>query len=502
MTGGILKRLSATSQPVLLAIGFAIIVLMSLTSVWLAQQSEEQSRSIERTLNVKAQLATLLLELRRSESAQRGYLLTGAGEHLDEYNNAVAAVEPALAKLHASLAASSSEQQPLSDLEPLIRNKLGEMAETIRLYGDGQTAAALALVRGDVGRRYMTGIRDRIDAISTRENDLLAQRTREAIRTDRRLVIITIAGAVLILLLAGLSVFLVRRSNRERDEANHELADTNANLEATVAERTADLREANEEIQRFAYIVSHDLRSPLVNIMGFTAELATVRKEVFERLDAQRPQEAEDAAARGGGPDEAALAQDFDEALSFIKTSTTKMDRLINAILQLSREGRRAFQPEQVDMSGLLETIAASMTHQAHDAGAEFSIASLPDVTSDRLALEQIFSNLLDNALKYSRPDVPGRIEVTGRNTSTHIVYEVKDNGRGVDPKDHQRIFDLFRRAGPQDRPGEGIGLAHVRALVRRLGGSMSIKSELGQGSVFTVTLPRRWIMQQERSAA
>ena len=67
------------------------------------------------------------------------------------------------------------------------------------------------------------------------------------------------------------------------------------------------------------------------------------------------------------------------------------------------------------------------------------------------------------------------------------------DNGRGIDPKDHQRIFDLFRRAGTQDRPGQGIGLAHVRALVRRLGGTMSVTSALGQGSTFTITLPARW---------
>jgi signal transduction histidine kinase len=502
MTGGILKRLSAPSQPLLLAAGFAIIVLMSLTSVWLAQQSEEQSKLVEHTLDVKNQLANLLLDLRRTESGQRGYLLTGNANYLEDYSDAVAEIEPAIDKLHGSLPDGAPEKAALSATEPLIRAKLTELAQTLKLYDSGQTQAALALVRGDAGRQYMVDIRQRIDAISAQEEALLTRRSREASRTDRRLVIITISGAALILLLAALSVFLVRRSNRERDVANRELADANANLEATVAERTADLREANEEIQRFAYIVSHDLRSPLVNIMGFTTELAAVRKEVFERLDAQRPHEAEAAAARAGSPDEAALARDFDEALSFIKTSTTKMDRLINAILQLSREGRRAFQPEAVDMSGLLETIAASMTHQAHDVGAEFSIAPLPDVTSDRLALEQIFSNLLDNALKYSRPGVPGRIEVTGRTTSSHIVYEVKDNGRGVDPKDHQRIFDLFRRAGPQDRPGEGIGLAHVRALVRRLGGSMSIKSELGQGSVFTVTLPRRWIMQQERSAA
>ncbi|MCC7347852.1 MAG: ATP-binding protein, partial [Variibacter sp.] len=139
---------------------------------------------------------------------------------------------------------------------------------------------------------------------------------------------------------------------------------------------------------------------------------------------------------------------------------------------------------------------------QAGEAGAAVTAGSLPQVTSDRLALEQVFSNLIDNALKYLRRDEPGRIEISGRVTPTHAIFEVSDNGRGIDRKDHQRIFELFRRAGEQDRPGEGIGLAHVRTLVRRLGGSLTVRSEPGKGSVFTVMLPRRWIARNERNAA
>ena len=118
---------------------------------------------------------------------------------------------------------------------------------------------------------------------------------------------------------------------------------------------------------------------------------------------------------------------------------------------------------------------------------------NLPDIVSDRLALEQIFSNLIDNALKYLKPGVPGDITVRGRTKLGFAIFEVADNGRGIDPKDHQRIFDLFRRAGTQDKPGQGIGLAHVRALVRRLGGTMSVASELHGGSTFTITLPIQW---------
>jgi signal transduction histidine kinase len=169
------------------------------------------------------------------------------------------------------------------------------------------------------------------------------------------------------------------------------------------------------------------------------------------------------------------------------------MDRLISAILNLTREGRRPFEPVQIETRELIENIAATMAHQASEADATIRIEPLPQITSDRLALEQIFSNLIDNALKYLRPGVAGEISIRGRTKLGFAIFDVTDNGRGIDPRDHKRIFDLFRRAGTQDKPGQGIGLAHVRALVRRLGGTMSVSSELHNGSTFTITLPIGW---------
>jgi signal transduction histidine kinase len=294
------------------------------------------------------------------------------------------------------------------------------------------------------------------------------------------------------------------------ETAQNELAGTNANLERIVAFRTADLTEANEEIQRFAYIVSHDLRSPLVNIMGFTSELEALRKDILEQVRqlsaelARIKTQSVEADGSEGAAEELAIDQlghDFDEAIRFIKSSTAGMDRLINAVLRLSREGRRQFAPQVLDMNRLAASVLQTVAHRAAEQGATLSANDLPPVESDRLALEQVFANLVDNALKYGRPEEPLQVEITGRVTPSHVIYEVRDTGRGIDPKDHQRVFELFRRSGPQDRPGEGIGLAHVRALVRRLGGSIGLSSELGKGSIFTVTLPRHWSVDS-RSAA
>jgi signal transduction histidine kinase len=249
------------------------------------------------------------------------------------------------------------------------------------------------------------------------------------------------------------------------------------------------LHEANEELQRFTYIVSHDLRSPLVNIMGFASEIDIWRTQIFERLGMLRAQVGGEQA----GESDEALRSDIGEALGFVKSSAAKMDRLIGALLKLSREGQRQFQPQRIDMSQLLRSTVEALAYQAQAVDAKIGIGELPPITSDRFALEQVFSNLMDNAVKYLRAGVPGSIEVGATESDGAVTYEVRDNGRGVDARDRERIFDLFRRSGVQDRPGDGIGLAHARTLVRGLGGSIAVESEPGRGTVFRVTLPKSW---------
>jgi signal transduction histidine kinase len=229
--------------------------------------------------------------------------------------------------------------------------------------------------------------------------------------------------------------------------------------------------------------------------MGFTAEIESIKKEIFDRLSAMQDSDTEDARKT------VELSRDFDESLEFIKGSIGKMDRLINSILKLSREGQRTFKPEYVSMDQLIKSITDAVAHQAAEKDIAVTVEPLPPLKSDRLALEQIFSNLIDNALKYMAPGRPGHVRIRGRVDHSQVVYEVEDNGRGIAPEDHQRVFDLFRRAGEQDQQGEGIGLAHTRALVRRLGGYMTLKSALGEGSTFIVTLPRR-MQEDERQAA
>ncbi len=494
-------RRRAIGQILLLAAGFLVLVAISATSVILVNQAREDNAWVVHTIEVENQLSTLLLQIRRAESAARGYLLTSEPRFLAEHQIAVATILPDVDKL-AKLAGDNPVQIENSKLlRAPVEARLEEFAKAIDFVKRNDIAGGIAMLREAGAGNSVQRINDVAGAMRAEEERLFALRTATADRTQRLASMVTVAGSGLVIALAGISIFLVRRSARARDDAEALLRDSNINLEATVDERTADLREANDEIQRFAYIVSHDLRSPLVNIMGFTSELEELRADIFKRIAALGRAAAlappvpvlagENEPVLEG--EDRQLSQDFSEALGFIKSSIAKMDRLISAILNLTREGRREFEPVPVDTSELIEAIVTTMAHQASEAQAQIRIEPLPDIVCDRLALEQIFSNLIDNALKYLKPGVPGDISVRGRTKLGFAIFEITDNGRGIDPKDHQRIFDLFRRAGTQDKPGQGIGLAHVRALVRRLGGTMSVQSELHNGSTFTITLPIAW---------
>jgi signal transduction histidine kinase len=494
-----LARRRAIGQILLLAAGFLVLVAISASSVILVNQAREDNAWVVHTVEVENQISTMLLEIRRAESAERGYILTAEPQYLADYEAAAGGVLPDLDKLAGVTSDNPVHSDHVKQLRVAINDRLGELAKAIDFVKRNDVSGAVAMVReggsGDSVRR--------IDGITTamhaEEDRLFALRTVSADRSQRLASIVTVTGSGLVIALAGISIFLVRRSARARDEAEAQLRDNNLNLESTVEDRTADLREANEEIQRFAYIVSHDLRSPLVNIMGFTSELEEMRGDIFRRI-ATLGNSAPLVPDTGGELSEPDLAEqdkqlstDFTEALGFIKSSIAKMDRLISAILNLTREGRRGFQPVLIDTRELIEGIVSTVAHQASEAEAQIRIEPLPEIISDRLALEQIFSNLIDNALKYLKPGVPGDILIRGRTKLGFAIFEIVDNGRGIDARDHQRIFDLFRRAGTQDKPGQGIGLAHVRALVRRLGGTMSVASELNRGSTFTITLPAKW---------
>ncbi len=260
------------------------------------------------------------------------------------------------------------------------------------------------------------------------------------------------------------------------------------NLEGRVSARTAELARSNQEVRQFAYIVSHDLRAPLVNLKGFTAELRASLGDIhsigpkalalLNEIDQRKLNTA--------------LEQDIPEALGFIESSVNRMDYFLTTLLKLSRLGRRELQIEPVDCLALVTETLETLAHQLDVSQVQVQVGNLPTIEADRTSLVQIFGNILDNAVKYLEPSRPGRIEISASQNAHKTVFTVQDNGRGIAPEDMDKVFAPFRRAGKQDQPGEGMGLSYVQTLVRLHGGQIECQSELGVGTRFTFSIAHK----------
>ena len=480
-----------------LAITFMLLVvaLMSVLNGFAA--NTRASDLVDHTHRVKATIADAENNLERSIAAHNGYLLDAAPERLRVYRESAAAVEENLDRLDTLTLDNPEQRERVLKLRPLVRQVSRELDTSIGIAVEGDVELARELF--PARRRPLLQIRALTDGLSAVEDTLLEARLADERRSLRQVQNLLIAVAIALIVTALGTIWLLRRNVRSLHASRAELHNLNLGLESAVAARTADFKRANEEIQRFAYIVSHDLRSPLVNVMGFTAELESTRARLtrfLDKLETEHPGLVTEEAAT-------AVGEDLPEAIEFIRSSSERMDRLINAILDLSRQGRRVLHAETLAMDEVLEDIADSLATLAEDRGAEIIIETpLPEITHDRIAIEQIFTNLMENALKYLRPGAPGQVRIRGRLEDGSALFEVEDNGRGIRESDYERIFDLFRRSGTQDQPGEGIGLANVRALAYRLGGTVKVSSRYGEGSVFTVTLPQEFHDNERDSVA
>jgi PAS domain S-box-containing protein len=261
----------------------------------------------------------------------------------------------------------------------------------------------------------------------------------------------------------------------------------NKRAEEKLYRYSMELAETNEELTRFTQIVSHDLRAPLVSLKGFSGEL----RYSIEALRGPERALLASLPERDRVAVEEALHETIPEALGFVESSVTRMDHLTAALLRLSRAGHREFHMEELDTGLLLRETLGSLEHQIQSRNIAVEVSPLPWITSDRTAIEQIFGNLLDNAIKYMDPNRSGQIEVSAEEMAGATVFHVRDNGRGIADDDMDNVFAPFRRAGTQDVPGEGMGLAFVRTLLHRLDGTIECRSQFGVGTTFSFTLPR-----------
>ena len=246
----------------------------------------------------------------------------------------------------------------------------------------------------------------------------------------------------------------------------------------------AELAEKNKELEAIVYTVSHDLRSPLVNVQGFG-------KQLNRACDAIRMAAAD--ATNGDVPVEK-VKQPIDvtipQALKFINAGVAKMDALLSGLLRYSRLGRVALSIRPLNMNGLMGEIVAAMKFQLDEARAEVRVDPLPTCLGDHVQTSQVFGNLLDNALKYRDPGRPLRVTISGEVRDGQAVYCVADNGIGIAPQHQAKVFEIFHRLNPDVTTGEGLGLTIAQRVLERQKGRIWVESRAGEGSTFFVSLP------------
>ena len=471
----------------LLVLGFAALIAAAISAVLVQRQIQTDSALVVHTLEVETAINAFARTSERAETARRGALISDDASFPTIFHAAVAEAQSQLGRLVVLTQDNAAQQANTVRMSALLTRYSDYGEDSLSRTGPARQMIIVNFTR-DPGVTMIRQIRAFADRMLELEGKLLIRRNEVRESNLALFYAVLLGSGVLIVLVSTVTLVLIRRNLAAIDTSRRELRVLNEELESMVDSRTAELQRANAEIQRFAYIVSHDLRSPLVNVMGFTAELDAARKEIAGYFAAEAEKGAEVPE-----PVRLAVDEDLPESIGFIRSSTQKMDRLINAILRLSREGRRNLAPAPVNLTELVNTVVDTLQHKVQETETTVTVGDLPTVVSDRLAVEQILSNIIENALKYLKPGRPGLIEVTARTVRERVHIDVKDNGRGIDPRDHDRVFDLFRRSGTQDQPGEGIGLAHVRALAYRLGGLVEVASTVDEGSIFSLILPLNW---------
>ncbi|MDX9701905.1 MAG: PAS domain S-box protein [Candidatus Auribacterota bacterium] len=244
------------------------------------------------------------------------------------------------------------------------------------------------------------------------------------------------------------------------------------------------LESKNDELESIVYISSHDLRSPLVNINGFTTEIENLIDKASRLIDNSSITESIVSELKN------LFTLEIPPALRYIQASAGKMDSLLVGLTKLSRLGQASLSIQFIDMNHMFASIVDSLRFQIKEASAKVTIENMPNCYGDPLQISQVFVNIIDNALKYRDPNRKQLIKIKGETKNAFSIYCISDTGIGINPDHHKKVFEIFHRLNPShSSQGDGLGLTIVRRIVEKHGGKIWLESKVGSGTSFFVAL-------------
>ena len=465
-------------------------------------------------------------------AAQRGAVIVGDADYSEPGDPAAGDVSRRIAALALTVDDNPAQQQRVERMGGNVRELERWIADQRALVRDGRSAEAGDRVRAGEGNMRLGQLRADLDSFLAEEMQLSEWRSAAMHTESDRSRLLTSLAAVASLAIACLFAFLFSREISSRFSAvtdnaarmaageplppqlggTDEIARLDAVLHATsgrltdaadAARRARDelerrlhqlnelneqLRQQTEENETFIFSVSHDLRSPLVNLQGFSKELVMTCDE----LKALVEQETDPGELRARTA--VLVDREIAESIRYIRSAVTRASAIIDSLLRLSRAGRVEYRPQPVRVAPMVQNVVDAMRSTINEKKAAVEIGRLDDAWGDPTAIEQIFANLIGNAVNYLDPSRPGRVEVgmveLAASDPGVRTYYVRDNGLGIPGPAQVKVFTAFQRYHSSHAAGEGIGLALVRRIVERHRGQIWVESREGAGSTFFVELP------------
>jgi len=424
----------------------------------------------------------------RIESGQRGFMLTNDAKYLADYTQTLGVIGELMDEVEVSSFSSDIEVQNerIERLLELTKAKVNEVIQVVELIKEGKEQEATELVESDEGIKLYKQFENLFSEIDSSERNMQGTHLANLMSLRRDSVNTLIISSATTLLLIITVFLLLKINSREHEKYQADLESVNEDLESRIAERTQELSvyseelaRSNRELEDFAFVASHDLQEPLRKIRAFGNRLESGYNDVFDE--------------RG---------KDY---LARMLNAAERMSMLISDLLAFSRVSTRGKEFDDVDLANVIKSVMSDLEIAIDEKSAQIDVSDMPVVRGDKSQLEQLFLNLLSNALKFQSDGVTPIVSITATDATSEDVKDilisdehdwikitVTDNGIGFEQSFAEKIFAPFQRLhGRSEYKGTGIGLAVCRRIVERHNGQISATSKLGEGATFSIIIPK-----------